>query len=273
MHAIRTEFVPGSPRLASDRAGRGPLVVLLHGIGGNRLIWRSQLAALADDFHAVAWDARGYGDSEDYDGPLDFADFSRDLLRLLDHVGATRAHLIGQSMGGRIAQDFYMFHPERVATLTLVATFSGHEPEKSPGARAEYLRIRKEPLLAGKTPADIAPEIARNIVSPAASPEAYSTMVDSISRLHRDSYLKTLDGMIGYARKSDLEAIKAPTFLVYGADDRVTPARLGYAMARRIPDVEFLLVEGSGHMINVEQPETFNRAMLGFLRRHQFRAY
>src|SRR5438876_8255925 len=111
----KTEYVAGPPRIAFDHAGVGPLVVLMHGIGGNRSNWHDQLPELARSFHAVAWDARGYGDSDDYDGDLDFGDFARDLARLLDHFGAARAHLVGLSMGGVIALDFVTRWPARVA--------------------------------------------------------------------------------------------------------------------------------------------------------------
>ena len=82
-----------------DREGEGPLLILLHGIGGNRSNWRAQLPDLSKTFHCVAWDARGYGDSDDYEGPLDFEDFAHDLLRVIDHFDAERAHLCGLSMG------------------------------------------------------------------------------------------------------------------------------------------------------------------------------
>ena len=86
--------------------GEGPLLVLLHGIGGNRLNWQLQLPAFAGDFMVAAWDARGYGLSQDYDGDLNFSDFSHDLARLLDHFGATKAHLCGLSMGGHREPDW-----------------------------------------------------------------------------------------------------------------------------------------------------------------------
>src|SRR5690606_35205534 len=122
-----TAFVPGSPRLAYDAAGRGECVVFLHGIGGNRSNWTGQLAALAPRYRAVAWDARGYGASDDYEGALDFADFSTDLGRLLDHLAAPAAHLVGLSMGGRIALDFYERAPARVKSLVLCDTFPGYD--------------------------------------------------------------------------------------------------------------------------------------------------
>ncbi|HJU12355.1 MAG TPA: alpha/beta fold hydrolase, partial [Candidatus Binataceae bacterium] len=111
MTAWTTDYVPGPPRIAVDHAGSGHLVVLMHGIGGNRTNWHDQLPAFAAHFHAVSWDARGYGASDHYEGPLDFGDFARDLGRVLDHFSASRAHLVGLSMGGVIAMDFWSRFP------------------------------------------------------------------------------------------------------------------------------------------------------------------
>ena len=68
-------------------------MVLLHGIGGNRTNWTRQVEAFSEQFHTVVWDARGYGDSDDYEGALEFEDFSRDLVALIDHFGVEKAHL------------------------------------------------------------------------------------------------------------------------------------------------------------------------------------
>src|ERR1039458_10557384 len=114
----KTEHVPGVPSIAIDRSGGGPLVLFMHEIGGNRTNCQEQLPVFGEKFHAVAWDARGYGASDDYEGPLDFGDFGRDLIRVLDHFQVNRAHLVGLSMGGLIAFDFHAAHPNRVATLT-----------------------------------------------------------------------------------------------------------------------------------------------------------
>ena len=98
MSSIKTERILDNPRIAIDHAGDGELLVLMHGIGGNRSNWTEQVEAFSPHFHTVAWDARGYGDSDDYYGPLDFEDFSRDLLALLDHFEAETAHICGFSM-------------------------------------------------------------------------------------------------------------------------------------------------------------------------------
>src|SRR3954462_15002560 len=96
-----------SVSIAYEIQGRGPLVVFLHGIGGNRTNWYEQLAHFSDHFCAVAWDARGYGASNDSPQTLQFSDYADDVVRLLDHLQAERAHLVGLSMGGMILQDFY----------------------------------------------------------------------------------------------------------------------------------------------------------------------
>ena len=135
--------------IAYDIEGSGPLVVFLHGIGGNRLNWTDQLAHFGRRFCAVAWDARGYLDSDDSPQTLRFSDFADDLYRLLDRLKADRAHLVGLSMGGMIIQDFYGRYTDRVATLSLVDTSSGFGgvPE---AVRQDFLRPPARP--AGKRP-------------------------------------------------------------------------------------------------------------------------
>jgi len=263
--ALRTILIEPRPRIAVDAQGRGPLLVFLHGIGGNRSNWRDQLPIFAAEFTAVAWDARGYGGSDDYDGPLDFAAFSRDLLRVLDHFKAARAHLCGLSMGGRIAMDFHDRHPARVASLTLCDTQPGLA-QMSPEKRRDFIRLRQEPLRAGKTPAEIAPEVARSLIGPRAVPGAFERLVESMAALHVESYLKTIEASLLYERAPDLERIRVPTHIVVGADDRLTPPDIARAMASRIEGARLTIIPDAGHLANLEQPQHFNAAVLGFLR-------
>lgn len=271
MTAWQTAWVPGTPRLAFDHTGAGPVVVLMHGIGGNRTNWHDQLPAFSRDFHAIAWDARGYGDSDDYAGPLNFADFANDLCRLLDHVGATRAHLVGLSMGGVIALDCVARFPERVASLTLCDSLPGfsHLTEEQ---RHEFIRLRQEPLLAGKEPRDIAPIVARTLVSRNPPPGAFERLVASMTALHKDSYIKTVAGSVNYDQVFELERIAVPTLLIVGDEDALTPPAMSQAMARRIPGARLEVITQAGHLSNIEQPAQFNRAVLDFLLEHRMRA-
>ncbi len=266
---LTTSFIPGTPRIAVDHTGEGPLLVFLHGIGGNRTNWHDQLPVFGREFHAVAWDARGYGRSDDYEGPLEFGHFADDLRRLLDYFKAETAHLCGLSMGGRILQDFYPRHPHRVATLVLCATMAGFEASFTPEKRAEFVRLRKQPLLEGKEPKDIAPIVARTLMSPKSSPEAFQKLVDSMSALHKDSYIKTIEASTHYDRVADLPNIRVPTLLVYGEDDTLTPPALGRSMAAKIPGAEMVVIPDAGHLSNIERPAAFNEAVLAFLQKHR----
>jgi len=265
MISIRTERILESPAIGIDHAGTGELLVFMHGIGGNRTNWTKQLNHFSSDYHAVAWDARGYGLSDDYDGPLDFSDFSRDLSRLLDHFGVETAHLCGLSMGGRIAQDFYVLFPERVRTLTLVATFSGFS-NFTLEEKQQFIALRKKPLVEeGKEPKDIAPIVAKTLIGPHAAPAAYDQLVESMGALHKDSYIKTVEATTMYDRTLELESIEVPTQLIYGEHDQLTRPELGREMATKIRNSRFTEIPRSGHLINIEEPALFNETLAAFL--------
>lgn len=255
-----------APEIAIESAGAGEVVLFMHGIGGNRTNWHGQLEAFSPHYHGVAWDARGYGDSSDYPGPLDFADFASDLLRVLDHLGASRAHLCGLSMGGRIATDFYEKHPERVASLILCDTFPGFS-NLAPDQREAFVRSRKEPLVNGQEPRDIAPAVAKTLVSETAEPAVVRQLEASMCALHKESYIKAIEAMVFYPKSAALETIEVPTLFVVGEHDRLTPPELSKDMAARVTGAELCVIERAGHLTNLERPEAFNRAVLDFLGR------
>jgi 3-oxoadipate enol-lactonase len=271
MSGWKTDHVPGAPKIAIEHGGNGPLVLFMHGVGGNRSNWQDQLPPFAENFHAAAWDARGYGASDDYEGPLDFADFSRDVIRVLDHFKVARAHLVGLSMGGLIAFDFHASHPERVATLTICDSMPGITGLSEEGRR-EFIRIRQAPLLNGKEPRDIAPIVAKTLLGKSPRPGSFERLVASMSALHKDSYLKAIVATTNYARALDLEGIRVPTHIIVGDEDALTPPALSRAMAARIAGARLTVIAGAGHLSNIEQPEAFNAAALEFLLEHRTRA-
>lgn len=256
--------IPGAPGLAADLAGRGPLLLFMHGIGGNRGNWREQLPAFAAHFACVAWDARGYGGSDDYDGALTFDDFVADVLRVLNHFGAERAHLLGLSMGGRIAMRTALLHGQRVATLTLVDTHEGFEAF-SPAQRQAFVDSRCAPLLAGRTPADIAESVARSLVGPKARADHLQQLIDSIAALHKDSYIKSLQATVDQVTLGDLARITAPAHFIVGADDRLTPVSMHREMAAKIGGAPVSVVPDAGHLSNIENAVDFNAKALHWL--------
>ena len=253
-----TVIVPGAPRIAVALAGRGPLVVFLHGIGGNRNHWQHQLVFFPQNgFRAAAWDARGYGDSDDYDGPLRFDDFTSDLARVVDFLGDKKVHVVGLSMGGRIARNFALKHAERVRSLTLANTSPGFDA-LSPEEVLKFLDERRNRT----------PESTRSLLGSRAFPGAQEALLASFHALRNDSYLKTLEASVAQDRDAPLEKLAVPTLVITGDEDRVYPVGLVQRMAQRIPNAELVVLEACGHLSNLEQPERFNEVLLDFLRRH-----
>ncbi len=259
-----------TPRLTVSQtgpaAGTAPAILFLHGIGGHRQHWDDQLAFFAaQGFTCIAPDFRGYGGSDDYQGPLDFINhFSDDVLRTLDHCGVAQAHIVGLSMGGRVARWFWKQHPERVLSLTLANTQPGFDALGAEAAEA-FVNARLGPLLAGRSPADNASALARGLLGPAAAPGAYDKLVAAITALHPSSYMKTVRASVEQDRGFVLDQINLPTLVIAGGEDQLYPPALAAAMAKRINGSVLKVIANAGHLSNIEQPGAFNRVLLEFL--------
>ena len=251
---METVFVGPAPRIALSVHGNGPLVVFLHGIGGNRHNWREQLPIFATRYKAAAWDARGYGDSDDYEGPLDFGSFTQDLLRVLDSFKAQKAHLVGLSLGGRIARNFALRYPERVARLVLANTTPGFNAF-TPEELKRFVDERRH-----RTPESIKALISRH-----ARPGAYEELLASFKALRQPSYLKTLEASVAQDRAAPIEKLRVPTLVITSDEDKVYPPSIARGMAKRIPGARLAVISGAGHLSNLEQPGQFNQVVLRFL--------
>ena len=252
-----TIHVGPAPRLAVSVAGEGNLLLFLHGIRGNRRNWTRQVEFFSRHFKAAAWDARGYGDSDDYDGALRFEDFTADVLRVADHFKAAKLHLVGLSMGGRIARNFALRHPGRLRSLVLAGTSPGFDALSGDDLK----RFVAERRIA-------TPESVRRLLGSRAVPGAYENLLDSVQRVHQASFEKTLEASVAQDRAAPIEQIRVPTLVITGDEDKVYAPQLSKDMARRIPGAELVVLKGVGHLSNLEQPEEFNQAVLQFLK-HQ----
>ena len=255
---LETVLVEPPPRLAVTVAGDGELVLFLHGIRGNRRNWAGQIEFFSPHFKAAAWDARGYGDSDDYDGALQFEYFTGDVLRVAEHFKAEKLHLVGLSMGGRIARNVALRAPERVQSLVLISTNPGFDA-MSPESVKRFVTERRS-----RTPQTLA-----TLLGSGASRAAYQELLDSVARIHEVSYQKTLEASVAQDRAAPIEKIRVPTLVIAGEEDTVYPPELAAEMARRIPGAELLMLERTGHLANLEQPDKFNRAVFDFVSRHR----
>ena len=241
----------------------GAPVVLLHGIGGDGTIWVPQLQTLADRFRLLAWDMPGYGSSAPLE-EMTFPALADALVDLLDAAGIERAHLVGHSMGGMIAQVVAARHAERVASLLLCAT-SASFGRPDGDFQKEWVRQRLAPLEEGAGMKGLAPGAIAAMVGEDPDPEGVALAVECMSSVPEESYRAAVHCIVGFDGRDALAQIAVPTLLLAGERDGSAPLKALERMQAAIPDADLVCVEGAGHLLPIEQPEAFNEIAAGFL--------
>lgn len=262
------------PRLALTTAGGpGPrLCLFLHGIGGGRQNWASQLAAASGVMPAAALDLRGYGDSTLGPRQSTVDDYCDDILRVMREMGAARLVLVGLSYGSWIATSFAMRYPDLLDGLVLSGGCTGMS-EAGPDEREAFRISREVPLDAGQVPADFAPAVVKVLAGPNASDTVRQALLASMAAIPAATYRDALRCFTNPLERFDFSRLTMPVLMLTGEHDRLAPPSEIRGVAGRIwdqaplPDVRFEVIADAGHVCNVEQPEACNRALLGFLGR------
>lgn len=246
--------LPGGVRLAVEAAGRGPVLLLLHGIGGHRGQWRAQTQALADRFCVVAVDARNYGDSQ---GPpvARFADFATDLVALLDALGLDRVLAAGHSMGGRILIEAALLAPARFAALVLSGAQPAYLEHMTATERAAYVDKRAMMFEGGQVSPAMAARVAADVLPPHAAPAHHEALADSFRRLRPEGYLAALAASAGWNRAADVARLRLPVSVLGGALDTICPPAECHRLAAALGQGPAVILPGVGHMAQIEVPE------------------
>jgi 3-oxoadipate enol-lactonase len=249
--------------------GEGPPLVLVMGIGYDSSLWTlAQVPVLSRQFQVVLVDNRDAGRSSKARHPYKIADMADDLAGLLEALGIQRSHLLGLSMGGMIAQEFALRHGDRLDRLVLAGT--GAAPARSAvdlsqiwswvkandatgevfGAQQFVSLFSTAFLRNHEAVRDTAELLASNPYP--MSPEAYGRQADAYRQFD------ALDR---------LAAITAPTLVVVGEQDLLTPPWIAREVAEAIPGARFEVIRGDGssHVVPIECPDEFNRLVLDFL--------
>lgn len=250
-------------RLAYQRAGHGPGLLLLHGAYEDSRVWSRQLAALSDEFTVVAWDAPGCGCSDDPPESFGAADFGDSIAGFVAAVGITRPHVLGLSWGSMLALQFYEQHPRAAASLLLASAYAGWAgslPREEVARRVRQV-LREVEL----PPEEFIPDWIPTLLTPSAPPE----LVEEVSVIMRDFHpagmRKAALCMGDLDLRPMLSTITVPTLLLYGDQDVRSPVHVGEELHARIPGSELVVLQGAPHMANVEAPERFNAAVRAFL--------
>ena len=247
-----------------------PPLVLIMGWGGDHTAWALQAPAFAAGHRVIALDNRGAGQSDVPAAPYTIAGMAADVAGLMDALGIRRAHICGASMGGMIAQELALRHPDRVRTLGLHCTAAGVDTYgrflidtliavKARGDREEYVRAVMPWILCRKTmverPEFIRFWIERGLTYP------YPITYEGLSR--------QADAIKGHDTLARLGEIRMPTLLTTGTEDILVPPVSSRELHARIPGAELVEIGDAGHLHFIEQAEKFNAVCLEFLRKHR----
>lgn len=255
-------------RIAYDVHGDGFPLLLINGLGSDRGEWMAQIPVFARRFRVIAFDNRGSGESGAPPGPYTTSAMADDAAVLLSLLEVTRAHVLGVSLGGMIAQEVALRHPGRVGRLVLACTTPGGEisvrpsPEalaafaRAPGGDRESELRRTVPFLYSSRfrrehPEEIEAFIARRLAAPSSE----------------EGYAAQLSAAVGHSAGDRLKEIRSPTLVITGSADLLVPPVNSERIAARIPGAKLVRIPGAPHRLFAEDAEAFNREVLDYLAR------
>jgi pimeloyl-ACP methyl ester carboxylesterase len=251
-----------------EEHGSGPPLVMIGGLGADTSLWSKQVPAFSARHRVVVFDNRGSGESDKPDEPYSIPMFAADTVGLMRALGIERAAVVGASLGGLIAQELVVTHPEMVDRLVLVCTTSNGPKSVRPSLWSlipMVISLRRT----GDPAAD-----TRRAFSVFAHPTWLKNNPDEVEEFvawrvahpqPRFAFKRQRGSIKGFHREDRLGAITAPTLIVHGDSDRVVPAANARVLGELIPNAEVVILEDSGHACSFDQRERFNEVVLSFL--------
>jgi len=251
--------------------GEGEPLILIMGIGYDATLWGfNQIPAFSPKFQVVVFDNRDAGRSSKATTSYTIADMADDVAGLMDGLGIERAHILGISMGGMIAQEFALRYPDRLNKLILVGTGAStgrakfdpimvwnfvkqHDQEGLIFAAEQFLWLFSTDFVRNHQAVD------QTLALMASNPNPFSP----------EAYARQAEAYVKHDALDRVGAIKAHTLVITGEQDRLTPPWIGRELADAIPGAKFHLVEGGPHALPLERPDDFNKIVIDFLGKHK----
>jgi len=249
----------------TGKSGATP-VLMIQGLGASKNAWNLQRIAMATRFRIISFDNRGAGRSDKPTEPFTLEQMADDALAVLDAAGIETAHVVGASMGGVISQIVAVKFPHRVRSLTLVCTACRNHPW-----RQELLQTWAK-TAADKGMIEVGKEAAQWVMSPRSFRRlvpAFTWMGPLAALRPRHSFVSQIDAILNTREDlvDQLSTITAPTMVIVGNQDILTPRGDSEEIAERIPNAELVVISGAAHGLMMEHSSTFNRILIEFLQR------
>ena len=251
--------------------GKGDPVLWLQGLNAPAAAWAVQLAHFGQSHRSLAPDARGVGESDAPPGPYTTRQMAHDALAVLDAAGVQRAHVVGLSLGGAVAQELALLHPERVRSLALLSTFAAQAPRGRAlleAWRALYPVVFADPRLRKawelqayswlftdrfwRSEANVRAALRFAATQPQQTPQGFAGQVDAA---------------LSHDTRERLPQLRVPTLVVHGELDQLSARANGEELARLIPGAELRILPEVGHAVNLEGQRLVNPALRALWKR------
>ena len=241
---------------------RAPLVVLSHSLASSGIMWEQQMPALVGGYRVLRYDTRGHGGSDAPAGPYTLDELGDDAVALLDALDIERVHWVGLSMGGMIGQNLALRHPGRLLSLALCDTTS-RIPDEARTLWDERIAEAERNGMQGLCDATMErwftpPFLAEN------GPQL-ECIREQFLATPTSGYVGCCQAICALDYTDALSAVSVPTHLIVGARDPSTPPAASRAIQDMIRGATLSVIDDASHLSNVEQPDAFNEALLGFL--------
>ena len=248
--------------------GEGDPVVLIQCLGANTIDWMLQTPVFSERYQVLIFDNRGAGRSDTTEPPYSAAMMADDTAALMNVLGINRAHMLGLSMGGFIAQEFAFRHPKRLQSLVLAAT-AAELPALAKHSMKAWLRMAKEDISLETRLIELFSWLFTGRLL-----ENDQAVADMLRLFVSNPYPQSLPGYAGqiaaclrHDTRDRLAQINVPTLVLAGKEDILIPPKLSEELAAGIPKAELVVLEGGGHAFSGEIADQFNQTVLSFLGR------
>ncbi len=252
----------GATRLfvMSQGPAKAPAILFSNSLGTTHRMWDAVVSELAAEFRCIRADTRGHGTSDKPRGPYEIADLADDVLAILDHFDIERVHVAGLSLGGMVGQCFAARHPNRIASLTLMATTAWFPTRESWYERAAL--VRREGTQA------ILPATLERWFTPgfrATAPDVVRRTADEFGAIDRNGYAAACEAIGRMDLRPILGSIAAPTRIIAGREDPATPVAHAEALRDGIPGSRLTVLSPAAHLLAVEQAARVSADLRAFI--------
>lgn len=244
-----------------ETAGKGQMVLFIHGLGSSVRDWETQIPVFSKSFQTVAFDLRGHGQSQKPQGPYSMSLFASDAAELIKSLGGAPVHVVGISLGGMVAFQLAVNHPELVKSLTIVNSGPEVVVRTLKDRWQVFLRFAIVRLLGMRKMGEV---LSKRLFPKPEQDNLRDTFVERWAENDTRPYLDTLRAIVGWSVADRIREIAAPT-LVVAADGDYTPVASKQGYVSKMQNAKMIVIQDSRHAVPVEKPEEFNAIVIDFL--------